>query len=69
MSVLGVDRYKTSSLRCTVHVDYDPGELIEGSDHRDHRLGPGYLPSTGKLGHSTSTCPSTAAAMPVAAVS
>lgn len=27
MSVLGVDRYKTHSLRCTVQVDYDPRRL------------------------------------------
>ena len=24
MSVLGIDKYKTSSLTCTVLVDYDP---------------------------------------------
>ena len=27
MSVLGVDRYKTHSLRCTVQIDYDPRRL------------------------------------------
>ena len=27
MSVLGVDRYKTNSLRSTIHVDYDPRRL------------------------------------------
>ena len=27
MGVLGVDQYRTSSLTCTVHVDYDPAQL------------------------------------------
>ncbi|MGI2324225.1 MULTISPECIES: heavy metal translocating P-type ATPase [unclassified Methylococcus] len=29
MSVLGVDRYKTHSLRCTVQIDYDPRRLSQ----------------------------------------
>ena len=31
MSVLGVDKYKTSSLTCTVVIDYDPRELTKGT--------------------------------------
>ena len=27
MSVLGIDRYETSVLRCWVHIEYDPGQL------------------------------------------
>ncbi|HZW29475.1 MAG TPA: heavy metal translocating P-type ATPase [Isosphaeraceae bacterium] len=27
MGILGIDQYKTSSLRCTVQIDYDPGQL------------------------------------------
>lgn len=31
MSVLGVDRYKTHSLRCTVQIDYDPRRLSQAN--------------------------------------
>src|SRR5262249_53332217 len=27
MGILGIDQYKTSSLRCTVQIDYDPSQL------------------------------------------
>ena len=27
MSVLGIDRYETSVLKCWVHIEYDPGQL------------------------------------------
>ncbi|UZR30034.1 heavy metal translocating P-type ATPase [Methylococcus mesophilus] len=31
MSILGVDRYKTHSLRCTVQIDYDPRRLSQAN--------------------------------------
>ena len=41
MSVLGIDKYKTSSLTCTVVIDYDPQRADQGPGDRDPRLGPG----------------------------
>ena len=65
--VLGIDKYKTSSIRCTVQVDYDPRQLTQAPGDRDSRLGTGGAEHPTKLDKLDLHLPFCTASLPLAA--